>query len=105
VLSLSVSSRQREIAIRVALGAQRHSVLGLVLSEGLRLLGIGLLAGTGVAFAFTQVLKTHLFGVEPTDHITFAIVVVLFAAVTALACLLPARRATKVDPMIALRAE
>ncbi len=105
VLSLSVNSRQREIAIRMALGAERDNVLGLVLSEGFRLMVIGVVAGTGVAFALAQVLTAYLFGVGPTDPITFVGVVTLFIGVALLACYFPARRATTVDPMVALRQE
>lgn len=105
VLSLSVNSRQREIAIRMALGAQRNTVLGLVLGEGLRLMLVGLMVGTGVAFALAQVLKAYLFGVEPTDPFTFLGVMLLFVLIALLACYFPARRATAVDPMAALRQE
>jgi putative ABC transport system permease protein len=105
VLSLSVGSRRREMAIRIAMGAQRRSVLGLVLSGGLKLIFIGLLAGTGVALALTRTLKAFLFGIEPTDPLTFAAVAVLFTAVALLACYLPARRAAETDPMTALRCE
>jgi putative ABC transport system permease protein len=105
VLSLSVSSRKREIAIRMAVGAQRRNVLGLVLAEGLRLIAIGLVLGTGMALALGRVLRTFLFGVEPADPITFLLVVFLFTAVALLACFIPARRATRIDPMNALRHE
>jgi putative ABC transport system permease protein len=105
VLSLTVDSRKREIAIRLAIGAQKRSVLGLVLSEGLRLIVIGLAMGTGVALASTRLLRALLFGVGPTDPITFVVVAILFAAVALVACLLPGLRATRVDPMSALRYE
>ncbi len=105
VLALSVNSRQREIAIRMALGAQRNTVLGLVLGEGLRLMTIGLAVGAGVAFALAQVLKAYLYGVEPTDPVTFILVALLFVVVALIACYFPARRATTVDPMVALRQE
>jgi putative ABC transport system permease protein len=105
VLSLSVGSRRREIAIRMAVGAQRRDVLGLVLSEGLKLSGVGLLLGLGIAIVFTRILRAFLFGVEPTDPITFVAVAVLFGLVTLLACYVPARRAAKTDPMTALRYE
>jgi len=105
VLSLSVNTRQREIAIRMAVGAQRRDVLGLILGEGLKLIGLGLLAGLGVAVILAQVLRAFLFGVEPADPLTFASIAVLFTAVALLACYIPARRATKVDPMKGLRYE
>ncbi len=105
VLSLSVGSRKREIAIRMAVGAQRRDVLSLVLSEGLRLIGIGLLLGVGIALISARVLRAFLYGVEPTDPVTFAGMAALFTIVALLACWLPARRAAKVEPMEALRCE
>ena len=104
VLSLSVASRRQEMAIRMAVGAQRQNVFGLILSEGLRLVGAGVVIGAAVAIASTRVLRALLFGVEPTDPLTFATMVLLFVAVV-LACYIPARRASKVDPMAALRHE
>src|SRR5205807_2283870 len=86
VLSLSVGSRRREIAIRVAVGAQRGDVLGLFLREGLRLIAIGLAVGAGIAIALARLLRAFLFGVEPTDPATFAGVAILFAIVALLAC-------------------
>ncbi|MGO9201874.1 MAG: ADOP family duplicated permease [Limisphaerales bacterium] len=105
VLSLSVDSRKREIAIRLAVGAPRRTVLGLVLSGGVKLIAVGLFIGIGAAIALAQVLRAFLFGVEPTDLITFVAVAILFAAEALLVCLLPALRATRVDPMTALRCE
>jgi putative ABC transport system permease protein len=103
VLSLSVNSRNREIAIRMAVGAQRRDVLGLVLGEGLKLIGLGLLAGIGVAVLLARVLRAFLFGVGAADPLIFASVAVLFTAAALLACYIPARRATRVDPIVALR--
>jgi putative ABC transport system permease protein len=105
VLSLSVASRGREMAIRIAVGAQRRSVFGLILSEGFVLVGAGVLIGSAVAFASTRALKALLFGVGPTDPFTFATMVMLFMGVAVLACYIPARRASRVDPMAALRCE
>jgi putative ABC transport system permease protein len=105
VLSLSVGSRRREIAIRIAVGAQQRTVFGLILSEGLKLIFVGLLVGTGVAVVLARVLRAFLFGIGPTDPLTLVAVPVLFTAVALLACLLPALRATRVDPMTALRCE
>ena len=105
VLSLSVGSRKREIAIRMAVGAQRQNVLGLILSEGLKLIVFGLLIGTGIAIALGQLLRAFLFGVQPTDPLTFVVISVLFTAVALLACFIPAHRATRIDPMEALRYE
>jgi len=105
VLSLSVASRKREIAIRMAVGAQQKSVLGLILSEGLKLTFSGLLIGADLALAVGRVLRNFLFGVAPTDTLTFFAATILFTSVALLACYIPARRATKVDPMMALRYE
>jgi putative ABC transport system permease protein len=102
VLSLSVHSRSREIAIRMAVGAQRRHILGLVLGEGLKLVGLGLLAGIGGAVVLARVLRAFLFGVGPADPLTFGAVAVLFTTIAMLACCLPARRATRTDPVEAL---
>lgn len=105
VLSLSVGSRKREIAIRMAVGAQRQNVLALILSEGLKLVVIGMIIGTVIAIGMGRLLQAFLFGVQPTDPLTFIFVVILFTAVALLACFIPARRATQIDPMNALRYE
>ena len=105
VLSLSVSSRKREMAIRAAIGAQRRHALALVLGEGLRLILLGLVLGTVAALAMARVLRAFLFGVEPTDPFTLSAVALLFGAVALLACWIPAWRATKVDPSSVLRYE
>jgi putative ABC transport system permease protein len=105
VLSLSVASRRLEIAVRMAVGAQRRNILGLVLSEGLKLIAIGLVIGTGIAIALGRLLQAFLFGVQPADPVTFTFVVILFTAVALLACFIPARRATRINPMTALRDE
>ena len=103
VLSFLVSKRTREIGIRIALGAQRRNVLWLVMREGARfsLLGIGL--GLTGAFLVTRFLSSELYGVSPMDPVTYLGVAVAMAAVTMLACYVPARRAMRVDPLIALR--
>ncbi len=105
VLSLSVRSRTKEIAVRVAIGAQQHEILRLVLSEGFRLIVVGLAIGVIAAVFLGRVLASFLFGVTPADPLTLAGVAFLFAAAALLACYVPARRATKVDPMVALRYE
>jgi len=105
VLSLSVSARRREIAIRTAVGAQRRHVLGLILREGCRLTLVGLMLGAGIAAILARLLRTFLFGVEPTDPMTLATAIVLMSVVATLACWLPARRATRVNPVEALRHE
>jgi putative ABC transport system permease protein len=105
VLALSVGSRKREIAIRMAVGAQRRTVVSMVLCGGLRLIGLGVVIGTGMAMGLSHLLRTFLFGIEPTDPITFTMVAILFGGIALLACLIPAFRATRVDPMTALRYE
>jgi predicted permease len=103
VMSFSVAQRTREIGVRMALGASRRAVLRLALGEGMKLAAIGVAAGLAVAFAVTQWLSSFLYGVSATDVVTFAGVPALLAVVALLACWIPARRATKVDPLIALR--
>ena len=105
VMAYLVSGRTREFGIRVALGAQGRDVLRLVLSEGLTLVGVGILCGLFASFALTRVLQSVLYGVSATDPVTFAAVALLLVMVAFVAILIPARRATKVDPMIALRYE
>ena len=105
VVAYSTRQRAREIGIRMALGAEREGIYSLVLGQGFRLTLAGLVAGTALALAFTRLLKAQLFGVSETDAITFASVGLLLAVVALLACHIPARRATKVDPLVALRYE
>jgi putative ABC transport system permease protein len=105
VLSYTVSQRQREMGIRLALGAEPSRLRWLMLGEGLRHTFIGIGLGLAGAFALTRLMQTLLFGVTPTDPVTFAGVVVLLGTVAALACYAPARRATKVDPAKIMRAE
>jgi predicted permease len=105
LISYSVSQRTREIGVRVALGAQRSNVLGMVLREGLQLLLFGLLLGWLAAFAATRVLRSLLYSTSATDAVSFAATSITLIAIALLACYIPARRATKVDPMVALRYE
>lgn len=105
VMAYVVTQRTQEIGIRVALGAQMMDVMRLVLGQGLRLAGWGTLFGVLGALAVTHLLASFLYGVSPYDPAIFGAVILALSAVSLLACWLPARRATKVDPMIALRAE
>lgn len=105
VLAFLVSRRKREMAVRMALGAQRSDVLLLILKEGARYALIGIALGLTGAFLLARFLASELYGISPTDAVTYASVAVLVGLVTLLACYIPARRAATVDPMVALRYE
>ena len=105
LLSYEVARRRREIGIRTALGAQRRDVLSMVVSQGLLLVFFGVLVGIVTALGVTRYLQSILFGVRPTDPVTFLAVCLMLGVVALLACYIPARRATRVDPIVALRDE
>ncbi len=105
VVSLSVGSRTKEIAVRVAIGAQRHKILGLILGDSMRLIVFGLAIGAVVSAVLGRLLATLLFQVSPTDPLTLVMVTLLFAGAALLASWVPARRAVGIDPMKALRDE
>jgi putative ABC transport system permease protein len=105
MLSYLVVERTSEIGIRMALGAQRPNVLFLIVSDGMKLVAVGIVIGLAAAFVLTKVMSSLLFGLGQTDFVAFAGVSIGALAVALLACYIPARRATKVDPLVALRNE
>jgi putative ABC transport system permease protein len=105
VMSYTVSQRSRELGVRLALGADSREVLGLVLVQGLRLALAGVVIGLVAAFAVTRVMKNMLFGLSSTDPLTFVAISLLLVLVALVASYLPALRATRVDPVVALRTE
>jgi putative ABC transport system permease protein len=105
VMSFAVAQRTHELGLRMALGAQTRDVFVLVVKQGLRLICLGLLLGLVGAFVVTRLLSQVLYGVTASDPLTYAMVAGLLLVTALVACLVPARRATRVDPMIALRHE
>jgi putative ABC transport system permease protein len=105
VISYSVAQCTREFGIRIAMGAQTRDVLKLVIAHGMVLVSIGVALGLGASFALTWLVESLLFGVGTMDPLTFVMGALLLALIALLACWFPARRATKVDPLVALRCE
>ena len=105
IMAHAVMQRRNEIGVRMALGAPRASVLRLILRQGLLLVATGMALGMVAAIALTQVIRSFLWGITPTDPVTFMIAGAALAALAFIACYVPARRALKIDPIIALRLE
>ena len=105
IMAQAVSQRTNEIGIRVALGATSQAVLGLIARQGLVLVAIGMLVGLAASLALTRVISRFLWGVTATDPLTLVVALLTMATIALLACYVPARRALRIDPIIALRAE
>jgi putative ABC transport system permease protein len=105
VMAYVVAQRTHEIGVRLALGAPRHSILRLILGQGLKLMLVGMALGMAGSLALTRLMVSLLYGVSTTDALTFILISLILAGAALLACWLPARRATRVDPMIALRSD
>jgi ABC-type antimicrobial peptide transport system permease subunit len=104
-MSFSANQRMREFGVRMALGAKRRDIMGLVVGDGLKLAGIGVIVGIAAALPLTRLLRTMLFGITTTDPLTFLWVSLALVLVAAAACYVPARRALKIDPVQALRVD
>src|SRR6185437_13869951 len=105
LMSYSVAQATHDIGVRVALGADRRRILSLVVGRGMKLAGAGLAIGAVAAYGASRLLAKMLYGVKPSDPASYAIVIASLGAIALLACYIPARRAMRVDPIIALRAE
>ena len=105
VMSYQVSRRAHEMGLRIALGANASAILGLVIGRGLRLTAIGILIGLAVSLSLSKLVASHLYGVNASDPLTIIVLSLFLMLVAALACFIPAWRAARVDPMIALRFE
>jgi len=105
VMAYNVRQRTHEIGVRMAFGAERRHVLGMICREGMLLTAVGIMIGTVGALALTRLLGSYLYEVKPRDPVAFIATALVLAGVAMLACAIPARRATKVDPMVALRYE
>jgi ABC-type antimicrobial peptide transport system permease subunit len=105
VMSYSVAQRTQEMGVRIALGAQSQQVVKLVLGSGVRMVGIGIAIGVPAAIGLAQLLRSQLYGISTTDPLTFGVVPLVLVGVALVASLIPARRATRVDPLIAMRSE
>jgi ABC-type antimicrobial peptide transport system permease subunit len=105
LLSYEVTRRTRELGIRSALGAQQREMLRMIVGQGFVLALLGGIVGVGMALGLTRFVRSQLYGVAPNDPLTYSAVVLLILVVAVLACAIPARRATKVDPVVALRYE
>ena len=105
VINYLVSQRTAEIGIRMALGAQVHHILQLILKQGVVMIGLGVFIGSVAAVVLMRLMSHLLYGISATDPLTFIVIGLLLTFVALVACLIPARRATRVDPVIALRSE
>jgi len=105
LMAYTVAQRTRELGIRMALGARSADVVALVLGAGVRLIGAGVVIGLAMAFAVTRLVSSLLFGVSATDVSTFTVTTLILSMVALLACYLPARRASRIEPVVALRAD
>ena len=105
VVAYAVQQRTREVGVRIALGARPSSVVGLIAREGVWLIALGIVLGAAASGALARLLSSFLYGVSPYDPVAFTVAPVLLAAVAVLAIVVPARRASRVDPVVALRAE